>query len=373
MRILITGGGTGGHVNPAIAVADSIKKRDPDAEIAFVGTSRGIENKLVPAAGYPLYHVNVIGIRRSLSPRNIKALWLALTYPLKASRIVKKFKPDVVFGTGGYVSWPVIVAASRKKIPTALHEANAVPGLAIRKLVPYTDRIFLNFKAGERGLGAGAEGKTLHVGCPLRSGIGKISREEARDRLGIDRGTFMILSFGGSLGAARLNEAAFGLIAEYVCKHPEVTYLHATGDGYYREYRERFLASGYDTYRNIKLERYIENMALQLAAADLVICRSGAITLAELSRAGRASILIPSPNVTDNQQYRNARVIADCGGAVLIEEKDLTEEKLENAIEEIKNDRRLRLSMESSVRSISPDDAETVICDELFALARKKD
>ena len=369
MRILITGGGTGGHVNPALAVAEAVKKRDPEAEIAFVGTPRGIENKLVPAAGFKLFKVNVIGFRRSLSPRNIKAAWLAMISPLKASAIIRKFKPDVVFGTGGYVSWPIMVAAARKKVPTAVHEANAVPGLAVRKLIPYTDKIYLNFKISEKSLGPGAEGKTQHVGCPLRSGIGELSRKAARERLGIEKDSFFILSFGGSLGAARLNEAAMELSGGYICRHPDVTYVHATGDSYYGEYREKFLAAGYDAYRNVKFEKYINDMDLMLAAADLVICRSGAITLAELSRAGRASILIPSPNVTDNQQYKNARVFADCGGAILIEEKDLTEEKLESAIESVRRDPSLQRNMEQSARSISPDGAETVICDGLFELA----
>ena len=145
MRILMTGGGTGGHVNPALAIAETIKRNIPGAEIAFAGTPRGLENTLVPRAGYKLYHVNVRGFERKLSLKNIRAAWLALVSPLKARKIIKEFRPDIVIGTGGYVCWPVIVAASKLGVPTAVHEANAVPGLTVRKLVPYVDRIFINF------------------------------------------------------------------------------------------------------------------------------------------------------------------------------------------------------------------------------------
>ena len=165
MRVLVTGGGTGGHVNPALAIANTIKQNIPNAEIAFVGTVRGLENQLVPKAGYKLYHVDVRGIRRSLSLYNIRSLWLAAVSPVKAKKIIKEFKPDLVVGTGGYVSWPIIVAASRMNIPTAVHESNAVPGLAVRKLVPYVDRIFTNFAVSAEILGK--SGKVMQVGCPM--------------------------------------------------------------------------------------------------------------------------------------------------------------------------------------------------------------
>ena len=144
MRVLMTGGGTGGHVNPALAIANTIREREPDSEIAFVGTSRGIENKLVPKAGYPMYHVEVRGIKRSLSPSNIKAAYLALTSPIKARKIIKEFKPDLVVGTGGYVSWPIVKAAASMGIPTALHESNAIAGVAVKMLQKFVDRIYLN-------------------------------------------------------------------------------------------------------------------------------------------------------------------------------------------------------------------------------------
>lgn len=373
MRILMTGGGTGGHVNPALAIAETVKQNIPETEIAFVGTDRGLENTLVPKAGYKLYHVNVRGFERRLSLKNIRAAWLALVSPLKAGKIVKEFRPDIVIGTGGYVSWPVLVAASKRKIPTAVHESNAVPGLAVRKLVPYVDRIYLNFKISAEKLGDEAKGKTLHVGCPLRSDIGKISSSDAKRRLGIDGYAFSVVSFGGSLGAGRLNEAAFDLMENYISVHPEINYVHATGEGYFEEASKRFLALGLDRYPNIRLVKYIHDMPLRLAAADLIISRSGAITVSELSRAGRAAILIPSPNVTDNQQYKNAKVPADCGGAVLIEEKDLEPGTLSKVLDRLFADPLKLIDMGRSISSISPSDANKRIFDDIMALTGHKD
>ena len=193
MRVLVTGGGTGGHVNPALAIANTIKENIPDAEIAFVGTIRGLENELVPKAGYKLYHVDVRGIRRSLSLYNIRSLWLAAISPVKAKKIIKEFKPDLVVGTGGYVSWPILVAASRMNIPTAVHESNAVPGLAVRKLVPYVDRIFTNFAVSAEILGK--SGKVMQVGCPMLGQFGNISRDEPRDPFLLICGRFVLAVF----------------------------------------------------------------------------------------------------------------------------------------------------------------------------------
>lgn len=368
MRVLMTGGGTGGHVNPALAIAETIKNNIPDAEIAFVGTPRGLENTLVPRAGYKLYKVNVRGFQRKLTLKNIRSAWLALVSPLQAAKIVRKFKPDIVIGTGGYASWPVLVAASRKNIPTAVHESNAVPGLAVRKLVPYVDRIYVNFRVSADQLGEEAKDKILHVGCPLRSDIGRINGDDARRRLGLEGYRYSILSFGGSLGAGRLNETAFELMEKYISVHPEIHYVHATGEDYFEEAAKRFLAIGLDRYPNIKLVKYIHDMPERLAAADLVISRSGAITVSELSRAAKAAILIPSPNVTDNQQYKNARVLADCGGAVLIEEKDLSEKVLEEAIDGLFSDPRRLADMGRSLATVSPSDANERILEDIFKL-----
>lgn len=368
MRVLMTGGGTGGHVNPAIAIADTIKAHIPTAEIAFVGTKRGIENKLVPAAGYKLYHVDVRGFRRSLSPANIRAAFLALTSPIAAKKLVREFKPDVVVGTGGYVSWPLIVAASKLGVPSAVHESNAVPGLAVRKLVPYVDRIFVNFAVTGEALGAPE--KTMHVGSPLRADFGMISRADARAKLGLPpECRKYIVSFGGSLGAERVNGAMIELMRDYLAAHPDIYCTHACGAGGYAEVRTAFEEPGLGKYRNLELVEYIYDMPVRMAAADLVVSRSGAITLSELALAKKAALLIPSPNVTDNQQYKNAKVLADADGAVLIEEKDLAPGRICREVAAILDRPARQHELEENIAAFAVPDANEIIFREIAALA----
>lgn len=370
MRVLVTGGGTGGHVNPALAIANTIKENIPDAEIAFVGTVRGLENQLVPKAGYKLYHVDVRGIRRSLSLYNIRSLWLAAVSPIKAKKIIKEFRPDIVVGTGGYVSWPILVAASRMNIPTAVHESNAVPGLAVKKLVPYVDRIFTNFAVSAEILGK--SGKVMQVGCPMLGEFGNISREEARDKLGIDRSCKYIVSFGGSLGAAAMNDMALELMRDYVSTHPGVRYTHATGGDHFESVNERFKSTGLDKSPNIELLKYIYDMPLRMAAADIIISRAGAITISELARQGKAAILIPSPNVTDDQQTKNAKALADIGGACMIREPELEGGRICSAVASLLEDGERRAAMEKAIAGFAPLDSNKLIFDELMRLAENK-
>ncbi len=322
MRVLMTGGGTGGHVNPALAIANTIRQNDPSAEIAYVGTKRGIEAKLVPAAGYPLYFVEIQGMRRSLSLSNLKTLYLTVTSPIKAKKIIRDFKPDLVVGTGGYVSWPVVKAASQMGIPCALHESNAVPGVAVKMLARAVDRIYLNFE--ETGAELPCKEKILRVGNPLQSDFAVLTRQEARRHLGIpDKYKYCILSYGGSMGAERLNAAVLKLMRDFTAKHPEVFHLHATGAIEKELCGQWYREMGLDACENIRLVEYIYDMPYQMAAADLIICRAGAMTVSELAMAGKCAVFIPSPNVTNNHQYKNAKVLADAGAASLFEEKDL--------------------------------------------------
>ena len=371
MRVLMTGGGTGGHVNPAIAIADTIKEHIPSAEIAFVGTKRGIENKLVPAAGYKLYHVDVRGFRRSLSLANIRAAFLAAVSPIVAKKLVKEFKPDVVIGTGGYVSWPLLVAASKLGVPSAVHESNAVPGLAVRRLVPYVDKIFVNF--ADTGETLGDREKTMHVGSPLRTDFGTVTRREAREKLGLpDSCRQYVVSFGGSLGAERVNSAVLDLMRDYLSKHPDIYCTHACGASGYEETRRKFEEAGLDKAANLELVEYIYDMPLRMAAADMVISRSGAITLSELAAAHKAAVLIPSPNVTDNQQYKNAKVFADAGGAVLIEEKDLTPERICSEVSAVLENPARKHSLEKNISAFAVPDSNERIYREIISLADGK-
>lgn len=325
MRVLMTGGGTGGHVNPALAIANTIKQNDPDAVIAYAGTKRGIENKLVPKAGYPMYYVDVRGIKRSLSPSNIKAAYLALTSPIKARGIIREFKPDIVIGTGGYVSWPVVKAASQMGIPTALHESNAIAGVAVKMLQNHVDRIYLNFEKTGETLKCD-KSKLMQVGNPIMGGFTSMTRDEARRKLGIpDKYKYVILSYAGSMGAEKVNDAILSLMREFTAKHPEVYHIHATGSIELELCSGQFREMGLDKYENIELCEYIFDMPVKMAAADITINRAGAMTISELAATGKSSIFIPSPNVAENHQYKNAKVLADAGAAALFEERELVD------------------------------------------------
>ena len=374
MRVLITGGGTGGHVNPALAIANTIKQNDPDAVIAYVGTKRGIENKLVPKAGYPMYYVDVKGIKRSLSPSNIKAAYLALTSPIKAKKIIREFRPDIVVGTGGYVSWPVVKAASQMGIPTALHESNAIAGVAVKMLQKSVDRIYLNFEKTGESLSCD-RAKLMKVGNPILGGFSSMTREEARKKLGIpDKYKYVILSYAGSMGAEKVNDAVLCLMREFTAKHPEVYHIHATGSIELELCTSQFKEMGLDKCENIELCEYIYDMPVRMAAADITINRAGAMTISELAATGKCSIFIPSPNVAENHQYKNAKVLSDAGAAALFEEKDLVDgaKPLIEEVEKLLSDggEKLRAERSEKIRQFAVSDANKLIYNDLVKLVQ---
>lgn len=371
MRVIMTGGGTGGHVNPAIAIANTIKRNDPSSEILFVGTERGIENKLTAAEGYPIRHVEIQGFKRSLSLGNIKAAYLAFVSPIRAKKIVKEFKPDIVIGTGGYVSWPVLVAASKMGIPTAVHESNAYPGVAVRKLQPYVDRIWLNFEESAKYLTATE--KIKHVGNPLRASFGSISREEARRKLGIEgKYDYYILSYGGSMGAEKVNEACLALMRDLGKEREDILHQHACGAIEAEAANAMFKEYGLEGRENLVLSEYIYDMPLRMAAADIVISRAGAMTVSELAMMKKTSIMIPSPNVTNNHQYKNARVIADMGGTVLLEERELTGGRLKKEVEDLLSNAEKRRGMGEAIAHFADLDANKLIYEEIMRLTGKE-
>ncbi len=338
MRVLMTGGGTGGHVNPAIAIANTIREKEKDSVIAFVGTGRGIENKLVPKFGYEVYHIEIQGLRRSLSLSNIKTAYLAVTSVFKAKKLVKKFKPDVVIGTGGYVCWPVVKAAADLGIPTVLHESNALPGVAVRMLEKYVDVVYTNFEATVKKLKYPE--KAIRVGNPLISGFEAMESDVNEIKGGYKK---LLLSYGGSLGAMRVNGEMLKVMRDYSSKHPEVLHIHASGAIEKESALNTFREYGLDKYDNLQLVEYIYDMPKKMAAADLVIARAGAMTLSELAMMKKPCILIPSPNVTDNHQYKNAVELEKKNAAVVFEEKNLDEGVLAKAVEELlSNDEKLR-------------------------------
>lgn len=336
MRVLIAAGGTAGHINPALAIAGALKKADPAAEIHFAGRREGMEYGLVTAAGYPFHHIEINGFQRKLTPKNIarnfQAVYhLALSGPRTAA-ILREVQPDLVIGCGGYVSGPVVRAAAKKGIKTAIHEQNAFPGVTNKLLAKDVDVIFAAVPAAVEKLGAPQ--KTTVVGNPVRPEIFAQDRAAARARLKAGDRT-VILSFGGSLGARRINEVVADLAAWEQKQPRNILHLHATGSRGVELFKNLANEKGFSYNENLVVSEYINNMPELLAAADLVISRAGALTLAELEAVGRAAILIPSPNVAENHQYYNALELQKAGAALVVEEKDLTGEKLIAMVEEL--------------------------------------
>lgn len=338
MHILFAGGGTAGHINPALAIAGYIKEKEPDCKISYIGTAKNLEARLVPAAGYDFYTIDVAGFQRSLTikniGRNIVAVKKAVTASFKAAKLLKQLKPDVVIGTGGYVSGPVLRQAAKLGIKTAIHEQNAFPGMTTKMLSADVDRVMLAMPEAKKHMKLKTE--PITVGNPVRRELTLISREEARAKLGIDSRP-LILSFGGSLGARPINDAVAGLIKSHN-NSGKYYHIHAAGKAGY-EYTKKMLADTCGPLaKEISLREYIDDMNVCMAAADLVICRAGAITLSELCVCSKPSVLIPSPYVAENHQYHNAMTLKNNGAAMVIEEKDLSDKLLISTVESMLSD-----------------------------------
>ncbi|MCR5729440.1 MAG: undecaprenyldiphospho-muramoylpentapeptide beta-N-acetylglucosaminyltransferase [Ruminococcus sp.] len=341
MKVLIACGGTGGHINPGLAIADIIKSKYPDTEFLFAGTPKGMESKLVPKAGYKLETIKVAGFQRKISleniGRNAKAVAYLITSGKRAKEIISKFKPDIAIGTGGYAAGPVIRKAAKMGIPTAIHEQNAYPGVTNKLLSKEVDYVMLTVI---EALGYMDKSKFEYsvTGLPVRSNINKMSKAEARKKLGFDD-SFTILSFGGSLGAGCINDTMTETIKWHVKNGLKINHIHGYGGMGKDTFPQAMSAAGIPMKsERLRITEYINDMDVCLAAADLVICRSGASTLAELEAAGKASILIPSPIVAGNHQYHNAMVLGKAGAAIVIEQKDVTNERIINEIEKLYNE-----------------------------------
>ncbi len=368
LRVLMTGGGSGGHVNPAIAIADTIRMNCPDAEIAFVGTESGKENDLVPRAGYRLYYVDSMGLQRSLSLSNVKAAVLAATSPYspKTKRILDDFQPDLVVGTGGYVCWPLICAAARRKIPTVLHESNCYAGLTVRMLQHRVSRLLLNFEETAQQLHAGKRCQV--VGNPLLKGFGAIPSSDARKALGLADDAQMVLICAGSLGSQTVNTAALELLRSVAHERPRVRFVLATGKRHYEKCLAASREMGLDRYENVILRDYIYDMPQQMSAADVVVTRAGAMTLSELALMGKACVIIPSPYVADDHQLKNAKALADRGAALLVEEKDFVKNALQYAVLSLLDDRDLAENLREAIKAFATPDANRVIYESLMQL-----
>lgn len=370
MKVIVTGGGTAGHVNPALSIAATIKKYDENASISFIGTKKGIESRLVPKAGYDISYIDVCGLKRKLTVKNVEVAYKAMKSYLDCKKILKKEKPDVVIGTGGYVTWPVCRAAASLGIPTVLHEANAVAGFAVKMLKKKADVIFVNFDGTKKNL-VGAKGELIRIGMPIHEDFYKYNKQTAREELGIDPDIKMILSFGGSLGAKTLNDAVIGFMNDYVKKHEDVYHVHSTGNRFFEECNEKVKGLGLDKCENICVKEYLYDVPKLMIASDVVICRSGASTLSELSACAKASILVPSPNVTNNQQYHNAKEYSDMGAAIMIEDKDLDSISIHECVDDLFCDARLLKSLGKRASDFEVKNSENIMYDKIKEIVEK--
>ena len=350
-----------------------IKQHDPSAEFLFVGTPNGMEARLVPAAGYALETMHVAGFQRKLNWKNIKrncrAAYYLATSQHRAKQILKQFQPDIAIGTGGYVAGPILHAAAHMGIPCAIHEQNAFPGVTNKMLAKEVDHVMLTV---EKAL------DYLHPDCaytvtglPVRGGIAGMDRAAARKKLGFDDG-MCILSFGGSLGAGCINEAMAKVIPWHTEKGMAINHIHGYGGMGKESFPKAMADAGIPMKSDrLRITEYINDMDVCLAAADLVICRSGASTLAELEAAGRGSILIPSPIVTGNHQLHNANVLGDAGAAIVIEQKDASPERIIQEIEKLYQDRSRLTEMGQNAKALEISDTDERIWNVVSALYQK--
>ncbi len=368
MKVLFAGGGTAGHINPALAIAGYIKEREPKTQVLYIGAKGGMEERLVPSAGYDFKSITISGFQRSLSAKNIvrnaKTVLHLFTSTAEARRIIRDFQPDLCVGTGGYVSGPVIREAMRLGIPAVIHEQNAYPGVTNKMLSKRANRTMLAVADAQKYLSPSA--CCVLTGNPVRQEVIRVGRKEARARLGLDSRP-LILSFGGSLGARKINEAMADLLV-WSAKSGRFQHIHGYGQ-WGKWFPGLLKEKGLDlsAHKELDIREYIHDMPDCLAAADLVICRAGAITLSELQAVGRASILIPSPNVAENHQFHNAMAMVNRGAAEILEEKNLTGESLCRKVETL-------FSQTGKIETLAKNAKKMAIldsCDRIYRLIKE--
>ena len=375
MNLIFTCGGTGGHINPAIAVANLMRERHPDANILFIGAKGHMEEQLVPKAGFELKCLEVSGLSRGKSlgaiKKNVKTVLDTAKAVSACKKIIKEFQPDVILGTGGYACFPALMAGSMMGIPTCVHESNAIPGLTTKLVSGRVDQVMVAFPESAKHY-KNPE-RIVTVGMPVRKEFISLDRAAARQELGLGDEPLVVSAFG-SLGAKAMNEAVAELFKIEQDHGFPFKHIHATGKFGWEWMPEKVAAWGVDltVAQAIEMREYIYNMPTLMAAADVFISRAGASSCNEIAAAGVPSVLIPSPNVTANHQEKNARVLAENGGAVLLLEKECTAGKLFDEITALLADRQRRLDMTDALRRIVVLDSTDRICDIMEKLMTKK-
>ena len=359
-RVIFTCGGTAGHVNPAIAVAQLMAEKNPQIKILFVGAERGLEKDLIPKAGYEFRTVHISSFHRSLKPAEIKhnlvSLYNMVRSPAEARAILKEFRPDAVIGTGGYASYPTVKAAAKMGIPTAVHESNAVPGLTTELLEPYAGRIMVGFESCRQHYKHPE--KVAVTGTPVREDFFTLTKEAAKEKLGVNDGRPLIVSFWGSLGASGMNAQMADMLALEAGKEP-FHHIHGAGKSGYAAVLEALTEKGVDLkdHPSLQVREYIYDMAPVMRAADLVICRAGASTVSELTALGVPAIMVPSPYVTNNHQEKNARALETHGGVEVLLEQDSSGQALFQTAAGILHDDVRREAMASAMAELGIRDA----------------
>ena len=370
MRVLFAAGGTAGHINPALAIADKLRATFPETQVLFVGKPDGMEKKLVGKAGYDFVGVDMYGFERGFSPKsfahNVKA---AHCYFISAKRsvkrIIREYKPDLAIGTGGYVTATVLSQASAMKIPTITHESNSYPGMATKMLSTRADKVLLATEDAKKHLKDSS--RCIVTGNPLRTNIPIEERSAAKKRLGLSD-DFTVLSFGGSLGANRITNAVAELIA-WENKAGKINHIHSYGSKNKEIFAEALDKNGVQKDEKKHIFRdYIDNMYTCMSAADLIISRAGAMTITELTEVGRASILVPYPAAAENHQFYNAKTLADKNAAIIIEDAELTGERLIKTVSELYENRAKLLEMEQNAHNQRESDAAGKILCEIINL-----
>lgn len=369
MNVIFTCGGTAGHVNPALALARYIREKDPDTKVLFVGTPNGMERGLIEKAGYDFAAVEVSNFRRSLSlsgiRHNLKTAKTLMTSRREADNILRTFKPDLVVGTGGYASFPAVKAAARHHIPCAVHESNMIPGLTTKMLEGCVDRVMVGFEDCRRHYKHPE--KVAVTGTPVRGDFFALSRAEAREKLGYTDDRPLVVSFWGSLGASTMNGRMLDFFRRERAEGYPFHHIHAAGAGDWENMSAALQKDGLSDPM-LDVRQYIHDMAVVMAAADLVICRAGASTLSELTALGKPAILVPSPYVVANHQEKNARLLEAHGGAAVLTEEAATSEAMYAAASDILRDGEKRRAMAAAMTTLGIPDATERIWETLSSL-----
>jgi UDP-N-acetylglucosamine--N-acetylmuramyl-(pentapeptide) pyrophosphoryl-undecaprenol N-acetylglucosamine transferase len=363
-RIIISGGGTGGHIFPAIAIADALKKISPEVEILFIGAKGKMEMEKVPAAGYPIEGLWISGFQRRLTWKNLVFPLKVVSSLLKAAVIIRRFNPDVVIGVGGYASGPTLRMAVRKNIPTLIQEQNSFPGVTNRILGSKVDRICVAYSGMEKFF---PKDRIVLIGNPVRTDLAHLEnkRDEALKFFGLKKERLTIFIMGGSLGARTINKSIINCIKRNITQNG-VQLLWQTGKFYFEDIRTE---SSVETNPDIHIHEFIHRMNLAFAAADIIVSRAGAIAISELCIVGKPVILIPSPNVTDDHQTKNARALESRNAAILLKNSE-AENTLFEKITELIGDRNLQRLLSENIRKLAVFDAAEKIAGEAFSMIR---